>query len=64
MNLDTNNHSVFLLNYHLVLVIKYRKKVINDEIWNRLKETLYKLWINVIIYADALFIYKKFMIYV
>jgi len=32
MNLDTNNHSVFLLNYHLVLVIKYRKKVIDDEI--------------------------------
>ncbi|MBU3157780.1 IS200/IS605 family transposase [Clostridium estertheticum] len=38
MELDTNNHSVFLLNYHLVLVIKYRKKVINDEISNRLKE--------------------------
>ncbi|MBU3217505.1 IS200/IS605 family transposase, partial [Clostridium estertheticum] len=36
--LDTNNHSVFLLNYHLVLVIKYRKKVINDEISNRLRE--------------------------
>jgi len=38
MNLDTNNHSVFLLNYHLVLVIKYRRKVINDEISKRLKE--------------------------
>ncbi len=38
MDLDTNNHSVFLLNYHLVLVIKYRRKVINDEISNRLKE--------------------------
>ena len=38
MNLDTNNHSVFLLNYHLVLVIKYRRKVINDEVSNRLKE--------------------------
>ena len=37
MNLDTNNHSVFLLNYHLVLVIKYRRKVINDKISNRLK---------------------------
>ncbi|MTI49672.1 MAG: IS200/IS605 family transposase, partial [Firmicutes bacterium] len=23
MNLDSNNHSVFLLNYHLVLVVKY-----------------------------------------
>ncbi|MBZ9622117.1 IS200/IS605 family transposase [Clostridium sp. FP2] len=38
MNLDTNNHSVFLLNYHLVLVIKYRREVINDKISNRLKE--------------------------
>ena len=38
MILDTNNHSVFLINYHLVLVIKYRRKVINDEVSNRLKE--------------------------
>ena len=41
MIFDTNNHSVFKLNYHLVLVIKYRRKVINDEISNRLKEMLY-----------------------
>ena len=32
MNLDTNNHSVFLLNYHLVLVVKYRRKVIT-QLW-------------------------------
>ena len=38
MNLDTNNHSVFLLNYHLVLVVKYRRKVINNEVSIRLKE--------------------------
>ncbi|MFR5263795.1 IS200/IS605 family transposase [Clostridium sp.] len=38
MNLDTNNHSVFKLNYHLVLVIKYRRKVIDDDISKRLKE--------------------------
>lgn len=36
--LDTNNHSVFKLSYHLVLVIKYRRKVIDDDISNRLKE--------------------------
>ncbi|MCJ0562719.1 IS200/IS605 family transposase, partial [Enterococcus cecorum] len=24
MELDTNNHSVFLLYYHLILVTKYR----------------------------------------
>ena len=38
MQLDTNNHSVFLLNYHLVLVIKYRRKVLNNDISDRLKE--------------------------
>lgn len=41
--LDTNNHSVFLLYYHLVLVIKYRKKVINDDISKRLKEIFEKI---------------------
>ncbi len=38
MDLDNNNHSVFLMYYHLVLVIKYRRKVIDDSISNRLKE--------------------------
>lgn len=38
MKLDSNNHSVFLLNYHLVLVTKYRRKVINNDISERLKE--------------------------
>ncbi|NLM68299.1 MAG: IS200/IS605 family transposase, partial [Enterococcus sp.] len=32
MDLDTNNHSVFLLYYHLVLVTKYRRQVIDEEI--------------------------------
>ncbi|MGG4397927.1 IS200/IS605 family transposase [Paenibacillus thiaminolyticus] len=35
MELDNNNHSVFLLYYHLVLVVKYRRKVIDDTVgWN------------------------------
>ncbi len=38
MLLDNNNHSVFLLNYHLILVVKYRQKVIDNSISNRLKE--------------------------
>ena len=38
MKLDSNNHSVFSLNYHLILVIKYRRKILNDDISNRLKE--------------------------
>jgi len=38
MELDNNNHSVFLMCYHLVLVIKYRRKVITETISNRLQE--------------------------
>ena len=38
MKLDNNNHSVFLMHYHLILVVKYRRKVIDEEISNRLKE--------------------------
>ena len=38
VELDNNNHSVFLMYYHLVLVIKYRRRVIDDNISNRLKE--------------------------
>ena len=36
--LDNNAHSVFLLYYHLIMVIKYRRKVINDPISDRAKE--------------------------
>lgn len=36
--LDSNKHSVFLMYYHLVFVIKFRRKVINKVISNRLKE--------------------------
>ncbi len=38
MELDNNNHSVFLMYYHLVLVVKYQKTVINEAISDRLKE--------------------------
>lgn len=38
MLLESNNHSVFSLNYHMILVVKYRRKVINDSISDRLKE--------------------------
>lgn len=36
--LDNNNHSVFALYYHLVFVVKYRRKVIDNKISYRLKE--------------------------
>ena len=38
IELESNNHSIFSLNYHLVLVVKYRRKVIDDEISKRLRE--------------------------
>ena len=34
----SNNHSVFDIYFHLILVIKYRKRVINEQISERLKE--------------------------
>ena len=36
-NLDNNAHSVFSLNYHLVLVVKYRRQVFDDDISTRAK---------------------------
>ena len=38
MKLDSNHHSVFLMHYHLILVVKYRRNVINDAISERLRE--------------------------
>ena len=38
MELDHNSHSVFLVYYHLVMVIKYRRKVRNGKISERAKE--------------------------
>lgn len=46
MELDNNNHSVFLLYYHLVLVVKYRRKVIDDTISIRLKEIFEYISLN------------------
>lgn len=37
-NLQSNNHSVFSLYYHLIMVVKYRRKVIDDTISIRLRE--------------------------
>lgn len=38
MVLDNNAHSVFLLHYHLILVVKYRRRVFDDLISARAKE--------------------------
>ena len=36
--MDKGSHSVYSLNYHLILVVKYRRKVIDDEISDKLKD--------------------------
>lgn len=38
MKLDSNNHSVFLLYYHLVLVVKYRRNVFDDDMSDYAKD--------------------------
>ena len=43
MELDSNNHSVFLMYYHLVLVVKYRRKVIDDTISDYAKDKFVSL---------------------
>ena len=35
-DLNRNQHSVYKLTFHLVLVIKYRRKVINQDIFDSL----------------------------
>ncbi len=43
MKLDSNNHSVFLLYYHLVLVVKYRRNVFDDGMSDYAKEMFVRL---------------------
>ena len=43
MKYDNNYHSVYKINYHIVFCIKYRRKVISNEISMRLKEIFLKI---------------------
>ncbi|KIH69704.1 IS200/IS605 family transposase [Salinicoccus roseus] len=43
MKMDTNKHSVFLLNYHLVLVVKYRRKVIDEDVSEFARQTFERI---------------------
>ncbi|MDM5191305.1 IS200/IS605 family transposase [Bacillus hominis] len=43
MKLDSNNHLVFLLYYHLVLVVKYRRNVFDDDISDYAKDMFVRL---------------------
>lgn len=38
MKLGSNAHSVFLMYYHLVLVVKYRRKIFDNVVSDRAKE--------------------------
>lgn len=40
---DHNQHSVYLLYYHLIMVVKYRRKVIRNEISDRGREIFEKI---------------------
>lgn len=43
MKLDSNNHSVFLLYYHLMLVVKYRRNVFDDDMSDYAKDMFVRL---------------------
>ena len=43
MELDSNNHSVFLLYYHLVLVVKYRRKVFSEQMSQYAKDIFVRI---------------------
>ncbi|MEH7624492.1 IS200/IS605 family transposase [Bacillus thuringiensis] len=43
MKLDSNNHSVFLLYYDLVLVVKYRRNVFDDDMSDYAKDMFVRL---------------------
>ena len=41
--LDTNNHSVFMLHYHLIMCTKYRREIIDNGISDQLKEIFIRI---------------------
>lgn len=43
MKFDTNNHSVFIMHYHLIMCVKYRRCVINDLISEQLKDIFIRI---------------------
>lgn len=44
MELKRNSNAVYMLNYHIILVVKYRKKIfVNNEIIERAKELMRKI---------------------
>lgn len=54
MELDSNNHSVFKLYYHLIMTTKYRRKVIDDEISTFLQDKFIEICGNYNIELDEM----------
>lgn len=52
-DLDTSAHSVFLLNYHLILVVKYRKCVFDDAMSDRARQIFEKIAVEYGITVDT-----------
>ena len=46
VTMDRNQHSVYSLYYHLIMVVKYRRKVIDDEISKQARELFVKIGEN------------------
>jgi len=46
MELDKNAHSVFLLHYHIVFVVKYRRQVFNDDVSKRAREIFERISVD------------------
>lgn len=42
-DMDKNQHSVYLLYYHLIMVVKYRRKVISDDISEQARSLFEKI---------------------
>ncbi|MDU2025348.1 MAG: IS200/IS605 family transposase, partial [Finegoldia magna] len=46
MKIQANRHSIYELQYHLVVVTKYRKKIINDKIKDELTDIAINIFEN------------------
>ena len=64
--MDHNAHSVYLLYYHLVMVVKYRRKIIDEQISDRAKAIFeyiapnYGIFINAYKSASSRLIKKEY----
>lgn len=47
MDLDKNQYSVYYINYHLVMVVKYCRKAINNELSAYLKAVFKRIALSV-----------------